>query len=102
MKLVRNVAQNFMFFDLAKSTISRALGPQGPSLPFHIGPKVLEQDQNSLWTLHEGTRKVDKFNARTMDNLFQCLYSTSKQIQNMFNWLGMPLSVLKRLDSQIV
>jgi hypothetical protein len=47
-----------MFFDLAKTTISKALGSQGPSLLFHIGVKVQEQDENSLWTLYEGTKKV--------------------------------------------
>jgi SCY1-like protein 1 len=48
-----------MFFDL-KSTISRAIGQNGPNLPFHIGQRVLEQDSNSLWVLHDGTKKDDQ------------------------------------------
>jgi hypothetical protein len=45
-------------FQLAKSTLAKALGPQGPSLPFTIGEPQSNQDYDSLWTLYKGTKKV--------------------------------------------
>ncbi|KAI8922758.1 armadillo-type protein [Entophlyctis helioformis] len=43
------------------STLSKALGPQGPPLPFSIGPMVQDQPgPESPWALHSGTRKDDQ------------------------------------------
>ncbi|KAJ3309046.1 hypothetical protein HDV04_000513 [Boothiomyces sp. JEL0838] len=46
-------------FDLAKSTISRAIGSNQPNLLFSIGQPVQQQDLNSIWTVHSGTKKDD-------------------------------------------
>lgn len=45
-------------FELAKSTLAKALGPSGPSLPFSIGDPLPNQDYDSIWRLHRGTKKV--------------------------------------------
>ena len=44
--------------EFAKSTLVRALGPQGPNLPFSIGEPQGQQDYDCLWRLHKGTKKV--------------------------------------------
>ncbi len=48
-------------FELAKSTLAKALGPAGPSLPFSIGDPLPNQDYDSIWRLHRGTKKVGVF-----------------------------------------
>ncbi|KAJ3000789.1 hypothetical protein HDV02_003591 [Globomyces sp. JEL0801] len=47
------------FLDLAKSTFSKALGPQQPTLLFTIGPVLANQDSDSIWVLHSGIKKDD-------------------------------------------
>ncbi|KAJ3275059.1 hypothetical protein HDV01_001565 [Terramyces sp. JEL0728] len=46
-------------FDYAKSTISRAMGSNQPNLLFSIDQPLQEQDHNSIWTVHSGTKKDD-------------------------------------------
>ncbi|KAJ1343021.1 hypothetical protein BSLG_002446 [Batrachochytrium salamandrivorans] len=43
--------------DFAKSTLSKALGSQLPTLLFSIGPQSAVQPTESLWTLHSGIKK---------------------------------------------
>ncbi|KAH6561544.1 hypothetical protein BASA50_009539 [Batrachochytrium salamandrivorans] len=46
--------------DFAKSTLSKALGSQLPTLLFSIGPQSAVQPTESLWTLHSGIKKDDQ------------------------------------------
>jgi hypothetical protein len=77
-------------FELAKSTLAKALGPSGPNLPFSIGDPLANQDYDSIWRLHRGTKKVlecyapgttsaDEGNSRTMEppSLFLSLTRTN-------------------------
>jgi SCY1-like protein 1 len=45
--------------EFAKSTIAKALGPQGPALPFTIGEPELQQERDSIFAIHKGQRKDD-------------------------------------------
>ena len=46
-------------FELAKQTLARALGPQGPNVSFTITQEPQpKQDYDSMWTLFKGTKKV--------------------------------------------
>ena len=44
--------------DIASSTISRALGKDVPILPFSIGEVNEYNDPSSIWTHHNGIKKV--------------------------------------------
>jgi hypothetical protein len=64
--------------EFAKSTLAKALGPQGPALSFTIGETETRQDFDSLFTLHKGTKKVRPFK-KCLQNLgrpkpCQCIY----------------------------
>ncbi|KAI8906841.1 armadillo-type protein [Gorgonomyces haynaldii] len=45
------------FFDIAKSTLSRAIGPQQPNVNFTIGDYLYD---SSIWTVHMGHKKDDQ------------------------------------------
>lgn len=46
------------FYDVAKSTVNRALGRDDIKLLFYIGEQIEAADSSFFWSTHHGTKKV--------------------------------------------